>query len=147
MHACRIPLYILIPIKAISEKGLGHSPLVGIATPFSACSGTPFVPEQQIVSGQLTLIRGGQESSVGQGIPQENTPLFLKQSKLYTDIFYYLKFLNNVFYLQIKPDNKIVNKHELPSLPNCRQYLSSEITDSPFIYLIHINEKIIIIVK
>ena len=35
-HVCCIPLHIPILIKAASEKGSGHSPLEGIATPFPA---------------------------------------------------------------------------------------------------------------
>ncbi|KAF6131051.1 hypothetical protein HJG60_007952 [Phyllostomus discolor] len=36
MHACCIPLHTTVPIKAISEKGSGHSPLEGITIPFPA---------------------------------------------------------------------------------------------------------------
>ena len=135
------------PNKSHFGEGLGAFSTGGNRHPFFCLFQDPFCPgTTDCVRATYSHLRQPGELR-GTGHPQENTPLFLKQSKLYTDIFYYLKFLNNVFYLQIKPDNKIVNKHELPSLPNCRQYLSSEITGSPFIYLIHINEKIIIIVK
>ena len=35
-YACMLYAFALIPLKAISEKGLGHSSLQGIATPFPA---------------------------------------------------------------------------------------------------------------
>ena len=61
MHACCIPLHIPIPIKAVLEKGLGHSATRGNRHPFSArqtVSGpTHFIPDWENSTGtQFTSI-------------------------------------------------------------------------------------------
>ena len=55
MHICCIHLHIPFPIKAIWEKGSGHSPLEGITTPFPA--------RIILCLGQLSLIDGSWERS------------------------------------------------------------------------------------
>lgn len=63
-----MPLHTLIPIKTILEKGLVHSSLEGIATPFP--------PEKHIVSGMIHFIYDW-EDSAGRGSPHHITNVFL----------------------------------------------------------------------